>query len=314
MVLNPIDPARGAFSPAVPGVEAARVGIAARLQQLRAAALRHDRAAVQEQIPEFAALDRSHSSPFHLYNMDEHTFILLDRLVADPAVGARVSEAIVVAALLHDIGKPNVAASSAKNPGVLQFIKHDVVGADEVAPPILERLGISGQERDQIDALIRFHMRPVDLLGQLASGQLQDKTIRGFINDVLVPLERTGLDLQMLLAFARADLIASRGEECCRRYGVAPGDEQAFVARMDQLVGELSARITAVRAQLAAAAAAPPPVAPLVTGSDLNGVFRPGKHFGEILRTARELQSSQPNLDRAGIIAELRGRYPQHLI
>ncbi|MBI5399047.1 hypothetical protein HZB07_00320 [Candidatus Saganbacteria bacterium] len=111
---------------------------------------------------------------------------------------------------------------------------------DTVAPPILDNLGISGQEREQIVTIIRFHMRPVDLLGQLAGGTLKDKTISDFIKDVLVPLERTGLDLQMLLAFARADLTASRGEECCKRFGVAAGDEGAFMSRMDQLVGELT--------------------------------------------------------------------------
>lgn len=313
MSFNPVGPSmRRMFPQAAADVHGSSgVGVAARLQQLRAAAVRGDRAAIQEQIPEFAALARTHNSDFHLYDMDQHTFVLITTLLADPAVSGRVSDTLILGSLLHDIGKPAVATE--KN-GKTQYIKHDVVGADTVAPPILDRLGVTGQERDQILALTRFHMRPVDLLGQLAGGTLQDKTIKGFVNDVLVPLEMTGIDLTMILAFARADLISARGPECCKRYGVAADNEAAFVARMDQLVSELSSRISGQRSAISAAQAVPAAPAPLVSGGDLNGVFKPGKHFGLILGDAKKIQAEQPALDRPAILAILRERFPQHLV
>ncbi|MBI2195903.1 MAG: HD domain-containing protein [Candidatus Levybacteria bacterium] len=79
-----------------------------------------------------------------------------------------------LAALLHDVGKPKVAA--ADNEGFVIFHNHEIVGA-RMAREICERLKFSKKEKEKIYTLIRWHMFSVD-------EHLTDSAVRRFIRRI----------------------------------------------------------------------------------------------------------------------------------
>ncbi len=64
---------------------------------------------------------------------------------------------VMLAALLHDIGKP--ATQTIDEDGRVRFLGHEAVGA-HLATAFLERLRFSNTERDFVRVFIREHMRP----------------------------------------------------------------------------------------------------------------------------------------------------------
>ena len=67
---------------------------------------------------------------------------------------------LLLAALLHDVGKPMVAAPN--NKGRTRYLEHDRVGA-EMARDILTRMKLPGKIVDAVSELVRMHMRVHDL-------------------------------------------------------------------------------------------------------------------------------------------------------
>ncbi len=98
-----------------------------------------------------------------------HTMLLLERLKPG------VSHTLAWGALLHDIGKP--ATYQPPDPAIpndrIRFNGHVEVGV-RMAEIILERLAFSGEDADQIIALIRNHMRFGDIM------EMRQSTLKRF--------------------------------------------------------------------------------------------------------------------------------------
>lgn len=92
-----------------------------------------------------------------------------------------------LAALLHDVGKPYVAAKD--DQGYVIFYNHEVVGA-KVAKEVAERLHLSNKQKQRIYTLIRWHMFTVD-------EHITDSAVRRFIRRVGVENVKDMIDLRI---------------------------------------------------------------------------------------------------------------------
>jgi tRNA nucleotidyltransferase (CCA-adding enzyme) len=84
----------------------------------------------------------------HAFDVWRHGMECMDACAGDPILR--------IAALLHDVGKPQSRAYSDKT-GEFTFYEHDRIGA-EIADPICARLRFSNDERARITALVRHHL------------------------------------------------------------------------------------------------------------------------------------------------------------
>jgi tRNA nucleotidyltransferase (CCA-adding enzyme) len=85
---------------------------------------------------------------YHAFDVFKHAMECLDACTGDPILR--------IAALLHDVGKPQTRAMSAKT-NDYTFYEHERVGA-EIADPICQRLRFSNDERARIVDLVRHHL------------------------------------------------------------------------------------------------------------------------------------------------------------
>ncbi len=92
-----------------------------------------------------------------------------------------------LAALLHDVGKPNVASKD--NEGYVIFYNHEVVGS-KIAKEIAERLHLSNKQKEKIYTLIRWHMFTVD-------EHITDSAVRRFIRRVGLENVKDMMDLRI---------------------------------------------------------------------------------------------------------------------
>lgn len=84
----------------------------------------------------------------------------LDRYFrSEVAYGCSQSALLKLAALLHDIAKPETKILSGER---IRFFGHDQQGA-EIVRKILERLRFSNKEIDLVEKMVRFHMRPTQI-------------------------------------------------------------------------------------------------------------------------------------------------------
>jgi tRNA nucleotidyltransferase (CCA-adding enzyme) len=84
----------------------------------------------------------------HALDVWRHGMECMDACAGDPILR--------IAALLHDVGKPQSRGYSDKT-GEYTFYEHDRIGA-EIADPICARLRFSNDERARITALVRHHL------------------------------------------------------------------------------------------------------------------------------------------------------------
>jgi tRNA nucleotidyltransferase (CCA-adding enzyme) len=84
----------------------------------------------------------------HVFDVWRHGMECMDACAGDPILR--------IAALLHDVGKPQSRGYSDKT-GEYTFYEHDRIGA-EIADPICARLRFSNDERARITALVRHHL------------------------------------------------------------------------------------------------------------------------------------------------------------
>ncbi len=116
----------------------------------------------------------------HVHDVFTHNVLALKHTPStDPIVR--------LAALLHDIGKPYVAASDEK--GLIIFHNHEVVGA-RIANEITERLRLSKKQREKIFILVRWHMFSID-------DTITDHAIRRFIRRVGIENVSDMIDLRI---------------------------------------------------------------------------------------------------------------------
>jgi poly(A) polymerase len=167
-----------------------------------------------------------------------------------------------MAALLHDIGKPDTKAF---DNGRMRFLGHSKEGA-AVIPAILERLRFSSKEIKLVVAEVEHHMRPTQMSQE---GLPTDRAIYRYFRDT----GEAGLDILFL---SLADHLATRGPALNYENWVEHSGLVEYV------IGKHFDRKNIVR---------PPKI---IDGYDIMNIFGvgPGPEVGELLEAVREAQAS----------------------
>ncbi|HEX7505959.1 MAG TPA: HD domain-containing protein, partial [Polyangia bacterium] len=142
-----------------------------------------------EVLPEMLPTIGCVQNRFHKHDVYQHILATVD---------ASTPEFIVrMAALMHDLGKPQTQAAREDSPGEYSFFRHEQVGVD-IAENICSRLKLASAERATLCALVAGHMF-------FYTPDWTDGTVRRFV-------KRVGPDLvPSLFALREAD-VASRGQ------------------------------------------------------------------------------------------------------
>lgn len=182
-------------------------------------------------------------------------------LAEDLGDGLTRREALKLAALLHDVAKPETRTEEA---GRIRFIGHDAAGAVRAAA-IGERLRLSRRASHVVERLVAEHLRPMHLA---QVGELTRRARFRFFRAL-------GDEARDLLLLALADAAALTGDSPLAVWVGAGGD----------LVRTLMAGVDAETA----AAAAPA----LLRGEDVMDAFGlpPGPAVGRLLARTREAQA-----------------------
>jgi tRNA nucleotidyltransferase/poly(A) polymerase len=172
------------------------------------------------------------------------------------------SALLVLAALLHDTGKP--LTRSTDEQGRTRFVEHERA-SERLAQHRAVALRLSRDETLRLAAIVRHHMRPHWLH---SSAPLTPRAIYRFWRDT----GPAGVDICLL---AMADYLAT--------YGTAL-DSQNWITYLDTIQSLLERYCLHFEQDIA-----PPP---LVTGEDLVGHFQiePGPQIGRLLDALREAQ------------------------
>ena len=142
-----------------------------------------------EVLPEMLPTIGCVQNRFHKHDVYQHILATVDAAAPDFIVR--------MAALLHDLGKPQTQAPREDAPGEYSFFRHEQVGVD-LAEAICTRLKLSAAERSTICALVAGHMF-------FYTPDWTDGTVRRFV-------KRVGPDLVPALFALREADVASRGQ------------------------------------------------------------------------------------------------------
>lgn len=186
-----------------------------------------------------------------------------------------------LAALLHDIAKPQTKAIDAR--GRLRFLGHAKEGAT-ITVTILERLRFSAKEVKLVETMVRHHLRP----GQMSQNELPShRAIYRYFRDT----GEAGIDILFLNL---ADHLATRGPQL----NMAHWQEHSRIVNY----------VLTQRFEQEALVVPPK----LVDGHDLINIFgvSPGPKIGEFLEQVREAQASGELATREEALAYIR----EHLL
>ena len=199
----------------------------------------------------------------------EHTLLVVDQ-AARLRDSSSHPEALMLAALLHDLGKP---ATTCQQGDQITTYGHDLLG-EKLACQFMEGLINNRSLIEAIALLVKEHMQPILLYKQRE--QVSDKAIRHLLHRINLP---------ELLLLAEADYLGR-------------GRERDFQAIRNWLLG----RVRALGLQPDTR------INPLVRGRDLLQLgLPPGPAYTPILAYAFELQLE--GLSKAAILQELRAAY-----
>jgi putative nucleotidyltransferase with HDIG domain len=208
-----------------------------------------------------------------LASLDEALPEHLDEPLSD---GLRRREVLKLAALLHDVAKPETRTVEG---GRVRFFGHDVIGAERVAA-IAARWRLSGRVSTTLARLVRHHLRPMHLA---QAGEITRRARHRFFRD----LEEDARDL-LLLALVDAAAVTGRSP-----WTVWRGPE-----------GQVLRALMAGHAEQAVVAATPP----LLSGDDIMDALAlgPGPEIGRLLALVREAQALGLVADRDAALEWLR--------
>lgn len=108
------------------------------------------------------------NNPHHIYNVGEHIDTVVSHIPADMAD----DEILVISAMLHDIGKPDVKETKAD--GTDKFVGHAKRSA-EVSTQILDEIGFGEEEKQAILWIVEHHE---------IGDPVKAKTIRKWLKEV----------------------------------------------------------------------------------------------------------------------------------
>ena len=184
---------------------------------------------------------------------------LADHLSREVAVDVQRWHTWKLAALLHDVAKPETRREV---DGRIRFFEHDLLGADRVRA-IGDRLRLPARVTALVERLVRHHLRPMHLE---QAGEVTRRARYRFFRDL-------GEDARDLLLLALVDAAAVTGESPLRTW------------RRASLIRDLLGGF----AEAETIRAAPP----LLTGDDVMRHFSigPGPEVGRLLDRAREAQA-----------------------
>lgn len=188
---------------------------------------------------------------------------LAQHFEAEVSHGSTRRSLLKLAALLHDLAKPQTKATDAK--GRMRFLGHTGEGA-AMAANILERLRFSTKEIKLVETVVKHHLRP----GQMSHLDLPSRrAIYRYFRDTA----ETGVDILFL---SLADHLATRGP----RLNLAEWHQHT----------QLVEYVLTQRFQEESLTTPPK----LVDGHDLISTFglNPGPEIGELLETVREAQAA----------------------
>jgi tRNA nucleotidyltransferase/poly(A) polymerase len=238
-------------------------------------------------VPEIEAMRATAQSAPHRFTVLEHSIRAVeavDQLLADLDLlgphaeataayldepvgsGLRRREVLKIAALLHDVAKPETRTVDPD--GRTRFTGHDRLGADR-AGVVVARLRWPRRAADLLARLVRHHLRPMHLgLVWRTTGTLSRRARYRFGRDV-------GTDVPGLVCLTIADAAATDGQTPAAVYR---GGTRALLETL------LGAGVESTRQ-----AETPP----LVRGEDVMAAFglAPGPEVGRLLRRAREAQA-----------------------
>jgi tRNA nucleotidyltransferase (CCA-adding enzyme) len=219
--------------------------------------------------PELVATHGCEQNRWHVFDVWGHSMACLDACEGDPILR--------LAALFHDIGKPQSRAFSDKTSDYT-FHEHERIGA-EIADPILQRLRFSNDDRARIVHLVRHHLVCYE-------PSWTDSAVRRWIRRV------TRDRMEDLYALCRADVLGK---------GRPAPDE---LERVEQL-RERAARVLAAGDALSTKALA-------LNGNDLMRELglRPGRHIGQMLEALLDRVLEEPALNTREQLLDLARTLP----
>jgi len=269
-------------------------------------------------LPELAALKGVTQSPPHVFDVWEHTLQVVARLeevlhilaprhdvdaASDVTLGlvsvqlgrhrqafadhldtplssdrpARWS--LMLAALLHDLGKP--ATRTVEADGRIRFFNHEDVGAEQ-ASARLSHLRFSSDEIKRVKTIVAHHLRPM-LLAQEA--EVSRRAIYRFFRAT----REAGVEVVLL---SLADVLAT--------YGDGPPPQDAWARHV-----ALCAQLLRAYFETPEESVKPPT---LLSGHDLISEFQlpPGPQIGELLEVVREAQATGEITERTAALEFVR--------
>ncbi len=103
-------------------------------------------------LPEFdKMMATSQNNPHHKYSVGGHTMAVIENV--------RNDKVLRLAALLHDVGKPDTKTTDSK--GIDHFRNHPVVG-EKIAKDVLRRLRVDNDTISRVCRLVEFHDWTID--------------------------------------------------------------------------------------------------------------------------------------------------------
>ena len=207
-------------------------------------------------MPELDKLKIEVDPKHHHKDVYEHTLIVIERV--SPNIISRL------AALLHDIGKPNTKGI---DNGKVHFRHHEVVGA-RISEQILKRLKYSKKEIQDICLLVENHLRP-----HTFKMGWTDSAVRRYIVD-------SGEMIDKLNDLVRADITTKNKNKF---------DE------INTYLDEMEARIAEVKEKEELSNLRPP-----ITGDEVMEIFdlQPGPAVGKIMEALYEQRLNEGEVSK----------------
>lgn len=222
---------------------------------------------MDEIIPELKELDGLKQNAFHCCDALGHTLQVVSNLKSNDPI-------IVLAALLHDIGKPEAA----KHSSVGHFFEHEEFGA-EIAEKICDRLKLSNEDKNKVVFFVKNHMH-IKQWGKKAE-KVSDSAVRRF---VMV----CGDNLEDMLTIMDADNI-SHAKDFDMPEQISALRDRIPEAMCKKMISEMKSP---------------------VTGDDVMREFniKPGKTVGRILNICSGIWIKDPTATSEDIIGKVKAR------